>query len=106
MRDYFLRAQSREQIDQALIDAGLLSVIEGEPNTSPEVAILDYIGQIPEETGRIVKDEDGNEYPESVLSAEYHANLRGTFTQDQLDKLPIIPWPKKPYRIPAGGLIE
>lgn len=106
MKDYFLRAASREQIDQALINAGLLSVIEGDPISSPEVAILDYIGQIPEETGRMVTDEDGNEYPEMVLSAEYHANLRGTFTQDQLDKLPIIPWPKKPYRIPAGGLLK
>lgn len=106
MKDYFLRAQSREQIDQALTASGLLTITDDEPTTSPEVAILDYIGQIPEETGRMVTDEDGNEYPEMVLSAEYHANLRGTFTQDQLDKLPIIPWPKKPYRIPAGGLIE
>lgn len=106
MKDYFLRAQSREQLDQALIDAGLLTIADDEPITSPEVAILDYIGQIPEETGRMVTDEDGNEYPEMVLSAEYHANLRGTFTQDQLDKLPTIPWPKKPYRIPAGGLIK
>lgn len=106
MKDYFLRAASREQIDQVLIDAGLLSITGDEPITSPEVAILDYIGQIPEETGRMVTDEDGNEYPEMVLSAEYHANLRGTFTQDQLDKLPIIPWPKRPYRIPAGGLIK
>lgn len=106
MKDYFLRANTREQIDQALQAAGLLTIADGEPITSPEVAILDYIGQIPEETGRTVTDEDGNEYPEMVLSAEYHANLRGTFTQDQLDRLPIIPWPKNPYRIPAGGLIE
>lgn len=106
MKDYFLRAQSREQIDQALTAAGLLTIIDDEPITSPEVAILDYIGQIPEETGRMVTDEDGFEYPEMVLSAEYHANLRGAFTQDQLDKLPIIPWPKKPYRIPAGGLLK
>lgn len=106
MKDYFLRAASREQIDQALIAVGLLTVVDDEPITSPEVAILDYIGQIPEETGRMVTDEDGFEYPETVLSADYHANLRGTFTQEQLDKLPIIPWPKNPYRIPAGGLIE
>ena len=106
MKDHFLRAQSRAQIDQALTAAGLLSITDDDYITSPEVAILDYIGQIPEYTGRMVTDEDGNEYPEMGLSADCHANLRGTFTQEQLDKLPIIPWPKKPYRIPAGGLIE
>lgn len=106
MKDYFLRAQSREQIDQSLIAAGLLTTIDGETATSLEVAILDYIGQIPEETGRIVKDEDGNEYPESVLSADYHVNLRGALTLEQELLLPIIPWPKNPYRIPAGGLLE
>lgn len=106
MKDYFLRADTREQIDQALINAGLLTIADGEPITSPEVNLLDYIGQIPEETGRMIKDEDGNEYPETILSAEYHANLRGALTPEQEAVLPIIPWPEKPYRIPAGGLLE
>lgn len=106
MKDYFLRAENRLVIDQALQSAGLLFYVDCELVTSPEVNLLDYIGQIPEETGRIVKDEDGNEYPESVLSAEYHVNLRGTLTLEQEAVLPIIPWPKKPYRIPAGGLLK
>lgn len=106
MKDYFLRANTREQIDQALQAAGLLTIADGEPITSPEVAILDYIGQIPEETGRMIQDEDGNDYPETVLSAEYHANLRGELTPEQQALLPKIPRPKNPYRIPAGGLIE
>lgn len=106
MKDYFLRANSRKAIDEALHSAGLLLYVEGEIATNHEVNILDYIGQIPKETGRIGKDEDGSEYPESVLSADYHVNLRGTLTPEQEAVLPIIPWPQKPYRIPAGGLLK
>ena len=99
MKDYFLRAQSREQIDQALIDAGLLSITNDEPITSPEVAILDYIGQIPEETGRMVTDEDGFEYPEMAAIDGYHINIRGELTPEQLAILPIINRPKSPWRV-------
>ncbi|MEZ2742288.1 hypothetical protein ACBP93_06580 [Paenalcaligenes hominis] len=106
MRDYFLRAPGKEQIDQALINAGLLTTVDGYPVTNPDIKMLVYVGCIPEETGRMIKDENGFEYPESILSAEYHVNLRGTLTQEQVDALPIIPWPKNPYSIPAGGLIE
>ena len=106
MKDHFLRANTREQVDHALINAGLLTIVDGDPLLTPDVKMLVYVGRIPEETGRMIKDENGFEYLESILSAEYHVNLRGTLTQEQINMLPIIPWPKKPYSIPAGGLIE
>lgn len=104
MKDYFLRAENRQAMDHALINAGLLSVIEGEPITSPEVAILDYIGQIPEETGHSLTDEDGFEYPEMTPIDGYHANLRvrGELTPEQLAILPVIPKPNKPHRVFAS----
>lgn len=100
MKDYFLRAQSREQIDQALIDAGLLTVVEGEPIVNPD-AIIDYVGTIHRPSGAL--DEEGSPIMEPVEG--YHVNLRGNFTQEQIDVLPIIDAPNNPQRVFAGGIL-
>lgn len=99
MKDYFLRAESREQIDQALINAGLLTVVDGEPTTSPEINI-DYVGIIYRPSGAL--DEEGSPIMEPVEG--YHVNLRvrGELTPEQLAILPIIPKPNKPHRVFAS----
>lgn len=101
MKDYFLRANTREQIDQALINADLLTVVDDEPITSPEV-IIDYVGTIHRPSGEL--DEGDSPIMEPVEG--YHVNLRGNLTQEQIDALPIIDAPNNPQRIFAGGLIE
>lgn len=100
MKDFFLRANTREQIDQALIDAGLITIVDGEPITSPEV-IIDYVGAIYRPSGAL--DEEGSPIMEAVEG--YHVNLRGNLTQQQADKLPIIDVPNNPQRIFAGGIL-
>lgn len=100
MKDYFLRAQSREQIDQSLTAAGLLTIVDGEPITSPEV-VIDYVGTIYRPSGAL--DEEGIQVMEPVEG--YHVNLRGNLMQQQVDKLPIIDAPNNPQRIFAGGIL-
>ena len=100
MRDYFLRADTREAIGQALINAGLLTIVDGDPITSPEV-VIDYVGIIYRPSGTL--DEEGNPIMEPIEG--YHVNLRGNLTQQQVDKLPIIDAPNNPHRIFAGGVL-
>lgn len=104
MKDYFLRANTREQIDQALINAGLLDIVDDEPITSPEV-IIDYVGTIYRDSGQYTLDEDGFEVAIMEPVEGYHVNLRGNLTQEQIDALPIIDAPNNPQRIFAGGIL-
>ena len=101
MKDYFLRADTREQIDQDLVDAGLLTVADGEPITNPEV-IIDYVGIIHRPSEAL--DEDGNLIMEPVEG--YHVSLRGKLTAEQEALLPIIETPSQPQRIFAGGILR
>lgn len=105
MRDYFLRADNREQIDQALQFAGLLFYVDGEPMTSEETALY-YVETVFRSTGKVLMDEEGNEYPEEKPVAGYHVNLRAALTPEQEAMLPIIPEPKNPRAIFAGGILR
>lgn len=102
MKDHFLRADSREIIDQALQAAGLLTYIDGEPSYA---AAVDYVGAIYRPTGSLIADEDGGEYPEMKPIVGYHVNLRGDLTEAQIALLPIIDPPNHPQRIFAGGIL-
>ncbi|GGE68202.1 hypothetical protein GGR41_000584 [Paenalcaligenes hominis] len=104
MKDYFLRANSRKIIDEALQSAGLLSYIDGESVTPHDVAI-DYVGTIYRPTGHMLLDTEGEEYPEIKPVEGYHANLRADLTAEQEALLPIIEAPNQPQRIFAGGIL-
>lgn len=56
MKDYFLRANNRQIIDDALQSAGLLSYIEGEQVTPIDVVVY-HVGKVTRPTGRILTDE-------------------------------------------------
>lgn len=105
MKDYFLRAESREQIDQALINAGLLTLIDGEPVESSSVSI-DYVGTIHRDSGQYTLDKDGFEVAIMEPIEGYHVNLRGKLTAEQEALLPIIETPRHPQRIFAGGILK
>jgi len=64
--------------------------------------MLDIIGTMYTETGNMLTDEDGNEYPEMEAMEGFHANLREELTEEQEAELPTIEAPATPYRIWAG----
>lgn len=103
MKDYFLRAETREQIDQALQSAGLLFYVDGVPTAN---VAIDYVGTVHKSTGNMLTDEDGLEYPEVKRVDGYHVNLRGELTAEQEALLPIIETPSQPQRIFAGGILK
>jgi len=103
MKDYFLRAENRLIIDQALQSAGLLSYIEGEPVLS---AAVDYVGTIYRPTGVMLLNAEGGKSPEMQAVEGYHANLRADLTAEQEALLPIIEAPNQPQRIFAGGILR
>lgn len=105
MRDYFLHSATREQIDQALRNAGLLFYESDEPVVLDNVAI-DYVGVVDRPTGRLLLDSEGEEYPEMAPVEGYHVNLRAALTEEQKALLPIIPEPDNPQRIFAGGILR
>lgn len=105
MKDYFLRADNREQIDQALQSAGLLFYVDGELIT-PEEVVVYYVGAVFRPTGIMLMDEEGNEYPEEKPVDGYHVNLRAALTPEQEALLPIIPEPANPQAIFAGGILR
>lgn len=96
MKDYFLRADSRDTIDQALQSAGLLLSIEDE--LVPTVLIR-YVDKVFRPTGAMLLDDDGNEYAEQAPVEGYHVNLRCYLTKQQQALLPLIDRPKNPQEV-------
>jgi hypothetical protein len=98
MTDYYLRATTESDLDDALIAAGLAEerdIGEAEIAVLPvEGVTLDRIGPIPavlDEEGVILRPGDNR----------YHANLRVAepLSQAQLDELPLVdPLPTVPCR--------
>jgi len=65
-------------------------------------SMLDIIGTMYTETGSMLTDDEGNEYPETEAMEGFHANLREELTEEQEAALPTIEAPATPYRIWAG----
>lgn len=123
MKTYYLKAADEQSLWEALEAAGLAhkeydisdplnqppSEITdeaweptGEYDWVQDVAMLDVIGTMYSETGNMLTDAKGFEYPEMVAQDGYHANLRTDLTEAQLAALPTIPAPSTPLRIWAG----
>lgn len=64
--------------------------------------MLDVIGTMYRETGNMLTDGEGMEYPEMEAIDGYHANLREELTDEQVALLPTIDAPTVPYRKWAG----
>ena len=61
MIDYYLKFKNQKEADKVLANI---------------VASIDVIGEIYKPTGKLLADEDGNEYPELKALTGYHVNLR------------------------------
>ena len=64
--------------------------------------MLDIIGTMYRETGTMLTDGEGMEYPEMEAVDGYHANLREELTDEQVAALPTVDAPATPYRKWAG----
>ena len=100
MTSFMLRTNTQDQMDDALIAAGLAQEItdpDGEVGIVPIGCAIDHIGPIParldpEDPSVILKPGD----------ARWHTNIRVTveLTQAQIDALPTFtPTPGIPYRV-------
>ena len=67
-----------------------------------DTPMLDIIGTMYRETGTMLTDGEGMEYPEMEALDGYHANLREELTDEQVALLPTIDAPTVPYRKWAG----
>ena len=98
MTDFMLRTDTQDEMDDALIAAGLAQEVtdtDGEVTVVPVGCSVDHIGPIPaavDEEGIIVRPGD----------PRYHANLRAAveLTAAQVAALPTFaPEPSVPYRV-------
>lgn len=101
MTDFMLRTNTQDEMDDALIAAGLAQEYTDEDGEVTVQAVsgvaIDHIGPIParldpEDPSVILKPGD----------ARWHTNIRVTveLTQEQIDELPTFtPTPAIPYRV-------
>lgn len=120
--NYYLKTSSELELWEALETANLatrdydpedaLNVrpddLEMDADWSPSGAFdwrftgtaLDIIGAIWKETGNMLTDDEGLEYPEMAAVDGYHANL---IADAGIEGLPTIDAPSSPYRVWAGS---
>lgn len=124
MATYYLKATDEQALWTAL-EAANLAVKDYDPtdeanqrptDLDPEAAweptgayewrslspMLDIIGTMYRETGNMLTDGEGMEYPEMEAIDGYHANLREELTDEQVALLPTVDAPATPYRKWAG----
>ena len=91
MTDLYLKATTEEAMNAALLEAG---VIDDEGNPAPDFCV-DQIGPFSKVIGYDAEGEPiVEDYP------DWHTNLRGSFTEEQLALLtPLSVEPPVPYRV-------
>ena len=103
--DYLLRSDTKEQMEQALINAALLEVrtIDNEKVKLPVSGVyVDHIGIITKPAITEGEGEDMVITLPSTTDIRWHTNIRVSFelTKEQTDALPQVdPLPSIPYRI-------
>jgi len=97
--NYYLKTTDEQSLWLAL-EAANLAVKDGDPEEWRFTGTaLDIIGTIYKETGAMLTDEEGMQYPEMVAVEGFHANL---IAEDGLEGLPEVSAPATPYRVWAG----
>ena len=99
MTDYYLKFNTESEVWPALVSLGLA---EQAPDTGIYFAkgiALDIIGTIYKPTGNTVTTPDGFTVPEMTAVDGFHANIRGTLSEEQQASLPLIDPPSTPYRV-------
>ena len=65
--------------------------------SQPRFSNTDLIGTIYEPTGKMLTDDEGNEYPEQVALDGYHANIRTDAPIEELEAYRV--YPRNPRRV-------
>ena len=99
MQDYYIKAANEHDLYQALVDADLVEFNEEALKYMPKNIALDVIGVIFKQTGNTISTEEGYLMPEVVELDGYHANLRGSLTEEQMRILPLIDAPSTPHQV-------
>jgi len=91
MSDLYLKTLTEDDMDAALLEAG---VIDDEGNQTPDY-LVDQIGPFTKVIGYDAEGEPIEEY-----YSDWHTNLRGSFDEEQLALLtPLTVEPVIPYRV-------
>ena len=91
MTDLYLKTLTEDDMDVALLEAG---VIDDEGNPTPDFSV-DQIGPFSKIVGYTSEGAPIEEY-----YPDWHTNLRGSFTDEQLALLtPLCVEPPVPYRV-------
>jgi len=111
MNDYYLKFNNKQDMWNILLSLGLATETEnmisdgagGYDKERIAVGIaLDVIGTIYKPTGNMttVTSEMGEmTFPEVAPIDGFHANIRGSLTDEQIAALPLIEKPTAPYRV-------
>jgi hypothetical protein len=103
MPDYYLRADTQQEIENKLIGSGLAYIAKGADGyewLSPSAGVvIDHLG--PYIVGKIEFDENGNPIQPTVKDNRWHTNIRTKFELNEAQKsyLPLIDPPTTPNRI-------
>lgn len=89
MTDLYLKATTEADMDAALLAAG---VIDDEGNPTQDFCV--------DQIGPFTKVDNSVEPPVETVYPDWHTNLRGSFTEEQLAMLtPLSVEPPVPYRV-------
>lgn len=99
MQDFYLKASNEHDLYQALLDADLVYFNNEALRYIAKDIALDVIGTIYVPTGKTISTQEGYPMPEMVAVDGFHANIRGSLTEEQLQILPIIEAPKTPRQV-------
>jgi hypothetical protein len=100
--DYMLRTNTKEEMDQALLTAGLIYSVDIDGQSviySPSRVYIDHIGPI---TKPAITDIDGTIITPETTDSRWHTNVRVCveLTEEQITALPQVdPPPAIPYRV-------
>jgi hypothetical protein len=101
MIDYCLKFKDQAEAEDVLTNLGFLTEVEDESGSvvlvSTGLVSIDFVGVIHKPTGKMLKDEDGNEYPAFAAIDGYHVNVRAGEEIPVLDTYKIEP--KTPSRV-------
>ena len=103
MSDYYLKFTSEQDMWSQLLALGLAQTManqDGADFNIPQGIDLDVIGLIYKENPDVrIADSFGIEHPSMEPVDGFHANIRGSLTEEQQAALPLISAPATPHRV-------
>jgi hypothetical protein len=99
MQDYYLKTNNEQELWDCLVALDLAFWSNEFSKFYPKDINLDIIGTIHKPTGNMIINIDGFSMPETQELPGYHANIRGSLTEEQQAQLPLIAAPATPHRV-------